>query len=147
MLVSAYHLPALSRPPTATWSYGAGWGGIGVRIPQLTPAMLAEQIDALRRARETELAHRPVAEIVEVIGRVADRLLDRDDPIRREAGNEHIGTQRLRDVGSGDLQRPIRPLPRDESRHHSHQCDGYEESQPDHSFHSLRHRIPLCGGR
>ena len=85
MLVSAYHLPALSRPPTATWSYGAGWGGIGVRIPQLTPAMLAEQIEALRSARETELAHRPVAEIVEVIGRVADRLLDRDDPIRREA--------------------------------------------------------------
>src|SRR5690606_22292929 len=57
----------------------------GVRIPQLTPALLSEQIEALREARERELAGRPVASIVEAIGRVAERLADREDPIRRNA--------------------------------------------------------------
>lgn len=85
MILDAYHLPALRRPPTTNWSYGEGAGGVELRIPQLTPALLTEQIEGLRAARESELADRPVAEIVEVIGRVAERLLDRGDPLRREA--------------------------------------------------------------
>jgi hypothetical protein len=84
-MLSAFHLPALSRPPTTTWSYGAGAGAVGLRIPQLTPALLAEQLAALREARAGHLAHRPVEEIVAAIGRAAERLLDRGDPMRRAA--------------------------------------------------------------
>jgi hypothetical protein len=56
-----------------------------VRIPQLTVGLLGEQIEALREARERELVGRPVDSIVEAIGRAAERLGDRDDPIRRDA--------------------------------------------------------------
>lgn len=62
-----------------------GLAVIGVRIPQLTPTALGEQIEALRAAREAELAERPIASIVAVIGRVAERLLDRGDVLRRQA--------------------------------------------------------------
>jgi hypothetical protein len=84
-MLSAFHLPALSRPPTTTWSYGAGAGAVSLRIPQLTPALLSEQIAALREARAAHLARRPVEEIVAALGRVAERFLDRGDPIRRAA--------------------------------------------------------------
>jgi hypothetical protein len=84
-MLSAFHLPALSRPPTTTWSYGTGAGAVSLRIPQLTPALLAEQIAALRQAREAELAKRPVEEIVATIGRAAERFLDPSDPLRRAA--------------------------------------------------------------
>jgi hypothetical protein len=84
-MLSAFHLPALSRPPTTTWSYGVGAGAVTLRISQLTPALLAEQIAALRGARAAHLAHRPVEEVVAAIGRAAERLLDRGDPIRLAA--------------------------------------------------------------
>ena len=81
-VIDAFHLPALPHPPTTTWSYGKGADALEVRVPRLTPALLREQVRALVDAREAHLARRPVGEIVEVIDRVAARLLDPADELR-----------------------------------------------------------------
>jgi hypothetical protein len=81
-LIDAFHLPALSHPPTTAWPYGKDADAFEVRVPRLTPALLREQVTALVDARERYLARRPVAEIVEVIDRVALRLLDPADELR-----------------------------------------------------------------
>ncbi|HEX6746226.1 MAG TPA: acyl-CoA reductase [Longimicrobium sp.] len=54
-------------------------------MPRLTPALLREQVKALAQARDETLARRPVAEIVAVVDRVAARLLDPADELRRTA--------------------------------------------------------------
>jgi hypothetical protein len=84
-LIDAFHLPALAHPPTTTWSYGKGADAFEVRIPRLTAALLREQVQALAAARDEHLAGRPVASIVEVVDRVAARLLDPADPLRQTA--------------------------------------------------------------
>lgn len=84
-MIDAFHLPGLAHTPTTTWSYGKGADAFEVRVPRLTTAMLREQIQALAAAREEHLAGRPVAEIVEVVDRVAARLLDPADPLRQTA--------------------------------------------------------------
>jgi hypothetical protein len=84
-VIDAFHLPGISHPPTTTWSYGKGADAFEVRIPRLTAALLREQVRALAAAREEHLARRPVAGIVEVVDRVAARLLDPADPLRRTA--------------------------------------------------------------
>jgi acyl-CoA reductase LuxC len=81
-MIDAFHLPALAHPPTTTWSYGRGEDAFELRVPRLTPALLREQARSLVEARERHLAERPVAEIVEVIDRVAARLLDPGDELR-----------------------------------------------------------------
>ena len=81
-MIDAFHLPALSHPPTTTWSFGRDADAFQVRVPRLTPALLREQVRALAEAREAHLARRPVGEIVEVIDRVAARLLDPADELR-----------------------------------------------------------------
>ena len=80
--IDAFHLPGLPHVPTTSWTFGKGKSAFELRVPRLTPALVREQVRALGEARERHLAHRPVAEIVEVIGRVAERLLDPADPLR-----------------------------------------------------------------
>ncbi len=84
-MINAFHLPALSHLSTTTWSYGQGEESIALRIPQLTPALLRRQIHALEEAHSQHLAERPVGEIVAAVDRVAARLLDPGDPLRRTA--------------------------------------------------------------
>ncbi|MDB4950325.1 MAG: acyl-CoA reductase LuxC [Gemmatimonadetes bacterium] len=84
-MIDAFHLPALDPVPTTTWSYGRRDGVVELRVPRLTPALVRRQAEALARARDEHLAERPVAEIVAVIDRVAARLLDPADPLRRTA--------------------------------------------------------------
>jgi hypothetical protein len=83
-MIEAFHLPALDHVPTTTWSYGRP-GVVEIRVPRLSPALLRQQADALRAARDEHLAGRPVAEIVAVVDRVAARLLDPADPLRQAA--------------------------------------------------------------
>lgn len=83
--MEAFHLPALPDPPTTSWSYGEGDARLDLRIAQLTPDLLRRQIEALVDERERHLVNRPVASIVRTIDRVAGRLLDPRDELRRAA--------------------------------------------------------------
>jgi hypothetical protein len=84
-VIDAFHLPAIEHPRTSTWAYGRGEDAFEVRLPRLSPVDLKRQVDALAAARDRHLAHRPVAEIVGVIDRVAARFADPADPLRRAA--------------------------------------------------------------
>jgi len=84
-MIDAFHLPGLRDFPTTTWPFGEGESALELRIPQLTPALLREQVRALAQARERWLVDRPVDEIIGVIDRVAARLLDGADPLRQTA--------------------------------------------------------------
>lgn len=84
-MIDAFHLPGLSSVRTTTWSFGRGARAFEIRVPRMTPAHLRDQVRALAEARERGLAGRPVAEIVSVIDRVAQRLLDPGDELRRTA--------------------------------------------------------------
>lgn len=84
-VIDAFHLPAIEHPRTSTWAYGRGDDAFEVRLPRLSPVDLKRQVDALATARDRYLAHRPVAEIVGVIDRVAARFADPADPLRRAA--------------------------------------------------------------
>jgi hypothetical protein len=100
MRLDAFHLPALRDPPTTTWTFGsAGESPLEIRIPQLTPQLLRRQIDALAGAREAGLSRRPIGEILERVGRVADRFLDVEDPLRHQA---EVAISRV-----GGLSRPM----------------------------------------
>jgi hypothetical protein len=113
-VLDAYHLPALDHLATTVWPYGRGPGAVELRIPQLTPALLAEQIDALLEARERHLAERPVAEIVEAVDAVAGRLMDPADELRRAAeaglpavtGASPAMVRRVLDGLAADWRRP-----------------------------------------
>jgi hypothetical protein len=84
-MIQSFHLPALPHLSTTTWSYGRGDSAVHLRIPQLTPELLRSQTDALIEAQGRYLERRPVAEIVATIDRVAARLADRSDALRRVA--------------------------------------------------------------
>ncbi|HEU4880707.1 MAG TPA: acyl-CoA reductase [Longimicrobium sp.] len=84
-VIDAFHLPAIEHPRTSTWAYGRGDDAFEVRLPRVSPVDLKRQVDALVAARDRYLAHRPVAEIVGVIDRVAARFQDPADPLRRAA--------------------------------------------------------------
>jgi hypothetical protein len=81
-VIDAFHLPAIEHPRTSTWAYGRGEDAFEVRLPRLSPVDLKRQVEALAAARDRYLAHRPVAEIVGVIDRVAARFQDPADPLR-----------------------------------------------------------------
>ena len=85
MTCNAFHLPALPHPRTTTWSYGRGEGAVQLRVAMLDAALLRRQVEALLEAREEHLAERPVHEIARVVDRVAARLSDPVDPLRRAA--------------------------------------------------------------
>jgi hypothetical protein len=80
--IDAFHLPALTSPPTTIWSFGAGAEAVSLRLAQLSPALLSTQIEALLTASDQILAGRSVDSIVTSVHRVAERLLDRSDGIR-----------------------------------------------------------------
>ncbi|WP_420125521.1 acyl-CoA reductase [Longimicrobium sp.] len=84
-VIDAFHLPAIEHPRTSTWAYGRGEDAFEVRLPRVSPVDLKRQVEALGTARDRYLAHRPVAEIVGVIDRVAARFQDPADPLRRAA--------------------------------------------------------------
>lgn len=85
MTLNAFHLPAIPHPSTTTWSYGRGGEAVQLRVARLEPAQLRRQADALLDARERHLAGRPVHEVARVVDRVAARLGDPGDPLRRAA--------------------------------------------------------------
>lgn len=85
MKIDAFHLPALPDPPTSTWPYGQGEAAVELRVPILDPAQLRKQVEALGEARDRYLAERPVRDVVRVVDRVAARLQDPGDPLRRAA--------------------------------------------------------------
>jgi hypothetical protein len=83
-VIDAFHLPALEQVPTTPWSYGRGEDAVELRIPQLTPAMLRIQTEALVDGQQ-RLEARSVFEIVAAVDHVANRFLDPSDPLRRTA--------------------------------------------------------------
>lgn len=85
MTLNAFHLPALPHPPTTTWSYGREGEAVQLRVPRLDAALLRRQAAALVEARERHLAGRPVQAVARVVDRVAGRLADPADPLRRAA--------------------------------------------------------------
>lgn len=56
-----------------------------VAVPVLTGAQMQALADHVRRAADRHLRNMPVAEIIDAIDRAIARLLDRNDPYRREA--------------------------------------------------------------
>lgn len=73
-MTDTFHLPALPDVPRLERG--------SLCFAQLTPALLARQLVALREARDRSLASRPVAELVQVVDHVAGRFLDPADPLR-----------------------------------------------------------------
>ncbi|HEX8272990.1 MAG TPA: acyl-CoA reductase [Longimicrobiaceae bacterium] len=85
MKIDAFHLPAVPDPHTSTWPYGQGETALELRVPIVDAALLKRQMAALGEARDRFLADRPVHEVVRVVDRVAARLQDAGDPLRRTA--------------------------------------------------------------
>lgn len=85
MKIDAFHLPALHDPPTSSWPYGQGETAVELRVPILDPAQLRKQVEALGEAHDRYLSGRPVRDVVRVVDRVAARLQDAADPLRRAA--------------------------------------------------------------
>ena len=85
MKIDAFHLPALPDPPTSTWPYGQGETAMELRVPMVDAALLRKQVEALGEARDRYLADRPVHDVVRVVDRVAVRLQDAGDPLRKLA--------------------------------------------------------------
>ncbi|HEV2150338.1 MAG TPA: acyl-CoA reductase, partial [Longimicrobiaceae bacterium] len=85
MKIDAYHLPTLPDPPTSVWPYGQGEEALQLRVPRLDAALLRRQVHALAVARDRYLAELPVQRVVRVVDRVAARLQDAGDPLRRAA--------------------------------------------------------------
>jgi hypothetical protein len=83
--IDAYHLPALPDPPTSEWPYGQGEAALHLHVPRLDAALLRRQVEALAAARDRYLADLPVHRVVRVVDRVAARLQDPGDPLRRTA--------------------------------------------------------------
>ena len=73
-MTDAFHLPALPDVPVS--ARGA------FRFAELTPAEVVRQMEALRTARDRFLTDRPIAEIVDIVDRVAQRFQQPTDPLR-----------------------------------------------------------------
>ena len=69
--------------PESQWETFEPEPGVAVRYPILDDSAWTELIESLRVAGR-KLKERPVSELVESIGRAAERLLDHDDPLRAE---------------------------------------------------------------
>lgn len=83
----ACYLPGLD-PASLRWRslrFGVGAQQLEVEVPLLTPEQL-EYIGArVRQASRAQLKSLPVAQIIEIIDRAVARLLDPQDPYRRDA--------------------------------------------------------------
>ncbi len=84
MRFDAFWLPALDSSERSPTADGPGDAGSVLDFGEPSPHQLRLQIDALL-ANGPELRRRSSASIVKVIDRVARRLLDRGDPLRRTA--------------------------------------------------------------
>lgn len=83
----AGHVPGLA-PDTVRWqplAFAAHGRRLVVEVPQLDAAQLRAVGQRVRDASRQVLRPLPVDAIVAVLGRAADRLLDPDDALRREA--------------------------------------------------------------
>lgn len=80
-LNDAFWLPAL-EPADHDGFEERTFGAWRARVPRLKPDGVRRLAAELVRARETSLAHRPIAEIVDAVGRAAAALADPDGPFR-----------------------------------------------------------------
>lgn len=85
--ITAGYLPGL-REDEVQWQvlpFERGDLRLEVSVPVLTAAQMQALAQRVREAASRYLRSMPVAEIIEVIDRAVARLLDRNDPYRREA--------------------------------------------------------------
>ena len=83
----AGHLPGLA-PDQVRWQtlrYAAQGGQLDVEVPLLTDAQMQVLAAQVRRAAQARLQPMPVDAVIAVIDRAVTRLLDAQDPVRREA--------------------------------------------------------------
>ncbi|HEX7887715.1 MAG TPA: acyl-CoA reductase [Ramlibacter sp.] len=80
---TAGHLPGLQDKDVA-W-HTLAFGPLAVRVPVLQPAQLQALARRVKEAGERELKTLPVSRIVEIVDAAIARLLDPQDPYRREA--------------------------------------------------------------
>ena len=79
--MQAFHLPGSEAPATATHRFGA----VEMEVATLSPRDVAREMKSLATAGEAVLADRPAAGIIRAMDRVAGRLADPGDPLRRIA--------------------------------------------------------------
>ncbi len=86
-LFDAFYLPpGLEREAeTSVQRFGPAHDAIELRLATVTPSAIAGWIESIRSAREEHLARRPAAEIHRVLERVAQRFLDPQSHVRRNA--------------------------------------------------------------
>ena len=85
--IEAGYLPGLDRAEVQ-WQvlpFGEGEEGIEVAVPVLTAAQMSALALRVREAAARHLKTMSVSDIIAAIDRAVARLLDRDDPVRREA--------------------------------------------------------------
>lgn len=84
--IDAFHLPGLAEADIAGWDVREyADGEVRLRVPVLEPHALTAILDRIRHARLRHLAHRSVAKVVAAVDRVAQRLADPTDEVRRLA--------------------------------------------------------------
>ncbi|MEJ7932179.1 acyl-CoA reductase [Ramlibacter sp. AN1015] len=87
-LWSAGYLPPAFDRDAAQWqrlAFDGARGPLVVEVPTLAPAQMQALARSVRDAGRAHLKPLPVSAIVAVIDRAVARLLDADDPLRREA--------------------------------------------------------------
>jgi len=85
--IQAGYLPGLNEDEVQWHSLAFERDGqrLDVAVPVLTGAQMHALADRVRAAADSHLRRMPVAEIIDAIDRAIARLLDRDDPYRRQA--------------------------------------------------------------
>ena len=87
MTERAGYLPGLSVDEVE-WTelhFGDGDHAVDISVPVLTDTQMAALAERVRAASRTHLNPMPVAQIVDIVDRAVDRLLDRDNPLRQKA--------------------------------------------------------------
>jgi hypothetical protein len=84
LLLDGFHLPGLDDANIEISELAFG-DEVVVRVPRLTPAVVARVAAALLDARAQHLAVMPIDLVVSTIDTVAGRFADPDDPLRRTA--------------------------------------------------------------
>ncbi|MDP9488100.1 MAG: hypothetical protein M3Q49_20310, partial [Actinomycetota bacterium] len=82
----AFFLPQLDAGELDALNWATrSFGGLSLRVPVATPALVEVLCDRLLEAQALHLADRPVAEIAGVVGRAVARWYDPEYPLRRLA--------------------------------------------------------------
>ncbi|HYE40277.1 MAG TPA: acyl-CoA reductase, partial [Ramlibacter sp.] len=84
---TAGHLPGL-RDDEVAWhvlSFGSGAQAVAVRVPVLSSEQLRSTARQVRAAAQRHLEPLPVSRIIDILDAAVARLLDPQDPFRREA--------------------------------------------------------------